>query len=246
MRLQGRKALITGAGSGIGAATTQLFTEHGAEVFAVDIPDGRLAECHGDNPAVHCLGLDLTDEGAAETIIDAVMGTMGGLDIVMNNAGLGAFAMIEDTTDALWDKIMDVNLNVPFKICRLATPHLKQSGHGRIINVASVMAKKADTGLTAYGASKAGITGMTRNLALELGRHAITVNNILPGAIVTGMTAQSFENDNVAEIWAHKSPLRRLGQPLDIAHGALFLASDESSFVTGHDFHIDGGMLLKQ
>jgi NAD(P)-dependent dehydrogenase (short-subunit alcohol dehydrogenase family) len=87
---------------------------------------------------------------------------------------------------------------------------------------------------------------MTRNLALELGRYGITVNNILPGAIVTGMTSESFQQENIADIWARKSPLKRLGQPIDIANGALFLASDESSFVTGHDFHIDGGMLLKQ
>jgi 3-oxoacyl-[acyl-carrier protein] reductase len=246
MRLAGKKALITGAGSGIGAASARLFAAEGAQVYAVDITDGRLAACHGEAEAISCFESDITEAGAPEAIVSGAVTAMGGLDIVMNNAGLGHFALIEDTSDEIWQKVMDVNLNAPFKICQAATPHLKQSEAGRIINVASVMAKKADMGLTAYGASKAGITGMTRNLALELGRYGITVNNILPGAIVTGMTSESFQQENIADIWARKSPLKRLGQPIDIANGALFLASDESSFVTGHDFHIDGGMLLKQ
>ena len=107
------------------------------------------------------------------------------------------------------------------------------------------MSKMADTGLTAYGASKAGIAGMTRTLALELGKHNITANNILPGAIVTGMTP-GLKQQDIADIWARKSPLNRLGQPMEVAHVALFLASEDSSFVTGHDMHVDGGMLLKQ
>lgn len=245
MRLQGKKALITGAGSGIGAATASLFAEHGASVFAVDIADGRLAKCHADNPAISCLEIDITTEGAAETIIEQAVTALGGLDIVMNNAGIGYFAKVEDTTDKIWQRTMDINLNVPFKICQLAVPHLKQCGHGRIINVASVMSKMADTGLTAYAASKAGIAGMTRNLALELGKYGITVNNILPGAIVTGMTP-ALQQENIADIWARKSPLNRLGQPIDVAQVALFLASQDSGFVTGHDMHVDGGMLLRQ
>ena len=116
---------------------------------------------------------------------------------------------------------------------------------GRIINVASVMAQHTDYGLTAYCASKAGVTGYTRTLALELGKYGITANCILPDAINTGMTAASFAHDEIADAWAKKSPLRRLGQPIDIARGALFLASDDSGTVTGHDLNVDGGMLLR-
>ena len=107
------------------------------------------------------------------------------------------------------------------------------------------MAQHTDYGLTAYCASKAGVTGYTRTLALELGKFGITANCILPGAIHTGMTAASFAHDEIADTWAKKSPLRRLGQPIDIARGALFLASEESGFVTGHDLNVDGGMLLR-
>lgn len=245
MRLAGKKALITGAGSGIGAATAQLFAEHGAQVLAVDIADGRLAKCHHANPAITCLETDITTPGAPEAIVQKAIEVMGGLDIVMNNAGIGYYAKVEDTTEKIWQKTMDINLNMPFQICQLSVPYLKQSEAGRIINVASVMSKMADTGLTAYGASKAGIAGMTRTLALELGKHNITANNILPGAIVTGMTP-GLKQQDIADIWARKSPLNRLGQPMEVAHVALFLASEDSSFVTGHDMHVDGGMLLKQ
>ena len=136
MRLAGKKALITGAGSGIGAASARLFAAEGAQVYAVDIPDGRLAACHGEAEAISCFESDITEAGAPEAIVSGAVTAMGGLDIVMNNAGLGHFALIEDTSDEIWQKVMDVNLNAPFKICQAATPHLKQSEAGRIINVA--------------------------------------------------------------------------------------------------------------
>ena len=245
MRLDGRIAIITGAASGIGRATAHLFAEEGARVLAVDLPDVGLATAHTDKDAIAVLEQDVADANAADTIIDMAVSTFGGVDIVMNNAGFGSNARVEEMTDEGWARTMDINLNAPFAICRAALPHLKQSGHGRIINVASVMAKHTDYGLVAYCASKSGITGMTRNLALELGKYGITANCILPGAIHTGMTAASFANEDIADIWARKSPLRRLGQPIDIARGALFLASDDGGFVTGHDLNVDGGMLLR-
>jgi len=145
-----------------------------------------------------------------------------------------------------WDRVLAVNLTAPFLICQAAIPHLKQSRAGRIINVASVMAEGTDLGLAAYCASKAGVAGLTRTLALELGKFGITANYLLPGAIRTGMTLPLWDaRPDVAEIWAKKSPLRRLGEPLDLARGALFLASDDGAFVTGHGLNVDGGMLLR-
>jgi 3-oxoacyl-[acyl-carrier protein] reductase len=145
-----------------------------------------------------------------------------------------------------WDRILEVNLRSVFRLCQRAIPHLKKSGAGRIINVASVMAEGTDLGLSAYCASKAGVAGLTRTLALELGKFGITANYLLPGAIYTGMTRPLWDQrPDIAEIWAKKSPLRRLGQPIDLARGALFLASDDGGFVTGHGLNVDGGLMLR-
>ena len=155
MRLDGRIAIITGAASGIGRATAHLFAEEGARVLAVDLPDVGLATAHTDKDAIAVLEQDVADANAADTIIDMAVSTFGGVDIVMNNAGFGSNARVEEMTDEGWARTMDINLNAPFAICRAALPHLKQSGHGRIINVASVMAKHTDYGLVAYCASPA-------------------------------------------------------------------------------------------
>jgi 3-oxoacyl-[acyl-carrier protein] reductase len=164
----------------------------------------------------------------------------------MNNAGTGANQLAEATTRDAWDRVLAVNLTAPFFICQAAIPHLKNSKAGRIINVASVMAEGTDYGLSSYCASKAGVAGFTRTLALELGKFAITANYLLPGAIRTGMTSPLWDaRPEVAEIWAKKSALRRLGQPEDLAKAALFLASDDGAFVTGHGLTVDGGLMLR-
>ena len=245
MRLENKVAIVTGAASGIGAATAQLFAAEGARVLAVDLQEAGLHDNHGATPRVDCLAMDITHAQAPDTIIGEAINRFGQLDILMNNAGIGSNAQGEDMELEVWQKTLDVNLTASFCLCQAAIPHLKNAPAGRIINVASVMAQHTDYGLSAYSASKAGVTGYTRTLALELGKFGITANCILPGAIHTGMTAAGFANNEIANIWAKKSPLRRLGQPIDIARGALFLASDDSGFVTGHDLNVDGGMLLR-
>ena len=245
MRLENKVAIVTGAASGIGAATAQLFVAEGARVLAVDSQETGLHDNHGATPHVDCLAIDITHAQAPDTIIGEAINRFGQLDILMNNAGIASNAPGEDMALEAWQKTLDVNLTASFCLCQAAIPHLKNAPAGRIINVASVMAQHTDYGLSAYSASKAGVTGYTRTLALELGKFGITANCILPGAIHTGMTAAGFANEEIANIWAKKSPLRRLGQPLDIARGALFLASDDGGFVTGHDLNVDGGMLLR-
>ena len=245
MRLENKVAIVTGAASGIGAATAQLFAAEGARVLAVDLQETGLHDNHGATPHIDCLAMDITHAQAPETIISETINRFGQLDILMNNAGIGSNAPGEDMALEVWQKTLDVNLTASFRLCQAAIPHLKNAPAGRIINVASVMAQHTDYGLSAYSASKAGVTGYTRTLALELGKFGITANCILPGAIHTGMTAAGFANNEIADIWAKKSPLRRLGQPIDIARGALFLASDDGGFVTGHDLNVDGGMLLR-
>ena len=138
-----------------------------------------------------------------------------------------------------------MNLRAVFRLSRQAIPHIIKSPAGRIISTASVMANGTDYGLSAYCASKAGVVGLMRTLALELGKFGVTANAVLPGAIATGMTAASFANQDIAAIWARKSVLRRLGQPIDVARVALFLASDDAAFVTVQAIAADGGLTLR-
>jgi NAD(P)-dependent dehydrogenase (short-subunit alcohol dehydrogenase family) len=248
-RLKGKIAIVTGAASGIGAASAQLFAEEGARVVAVDRPDSAINTVHAGQGAIMPLAQDITEPDAPATIIGAAVRSFGGLDILFNNAGVGTNALAEVMTDAQWARTLDVNVTAVFRLCRQAIPVLReraaQVGRARIINTASVMAFDTDYGLAAYCASKAGVAGLTHTLALELGKFNITANYICPGAIQTGMTAKSFANPEIAGIWAKKAALRRLGKPIDIARGALLLASDEADFITGHGLVVDGGLTLR-
>jgi 3-oxoacyl-[acyl-carrier protein] reductase len=246
MRLKDKAAIVTGAASGIGRATAQLFANEGARVLAVDLSGKGLAEAHSAIDAIATLELDITADGAPKQIVDTAASRFGRLDIVMNNAGIASNALAEEMKREAWDRALAVNLTAPFLICQQAIPHLRNSGAGRIVNVASVMAEGTDYGLSAYCASKAGVAGFTRTLALELGKFRITANYLLPGAIRTGMTSPLWDaRPDVAEIWAKKSALRRLGAPEDLAKAALFLASDDGAFVTGHGLTVDGGLMLR-
>jgi NAD(P)-dependent dehydrogenase (short-subunit alcohol dehydrogenase family) len=246
MRLKGKAAIVTGAASGIGCASAQLFASEGARVLAVDLPGKELGDVQRMFDAIAILEIDVAGEGAPKRIVDEAVARFGRLDIVMNNAGVASNALAENFTREAWDRTLAVNLTAPFLICQQAIPHLRASGAGRIINVASVMAEGTDYGLSAYCASKAGVAGFTRTLALELGKFAITANYLLPGAIRTGMTRPLWDaRPDIADIWAKKSALRRLGEPEDLARAALFLASDDGGFVTGHGLRVDGGLMLR-
>jgi 3-oxoacyl-[acyl-carrier protein] reductase len=245
MRLEGKIAIVTGAASGIGAATARLFADEGANVIAVDLPGTQLADVHMGVGRIECCEISVADDGAAETIVSKALSSFGRLDILMNNAGVGFNALAEVLPVEEWDRVFSVNLRGMFLLCQRAIPELRSQSRGRIINVASVMAERTDYGLSAYTAAKHGVAGLTKTLALELGKFGITANYILPGAIYTGMTRQNFEQEHIRQVWEKKAALRRLGQPIDIARGALFLASDEADFVTGHGLVIDGGLTLR-
>jgi 3-oxoacyl-[acyl-carrier protein] reductase len=245
MRLDGRATIITGAASGIGKASAQLFASEGANVLAVDRPGTPLAEVHAEHSRIFVLEQDVTDDDAPGNIVDTVIERYGRLDILFNNAGISRRAIVGEQTEEDWNLTLSVNLTAQFRLATEAVPHLKESPAGRIVNTASVMARMTDYGLAAYSASKAGVAGMTRALALDLGKFGITANYIEPGAIQTGMTQAAFQDDDIAAVWAKKAALRRLGEPIDIARAALFLASDDAGFVSGHGLTVDGGLTLR-
>jgi 3-oxoacyl-[acyl-carrier protein] reductase len=245
MRLDGRTTIITGAASGIGKASAQLFASEGANVLAVDRPGTPLAEIHAEHSGISVLEQDVTDDDAPGNIVDTAIERYGRLDILFNNAGISRRAIVGEQTEEDWNLTLSVNLTAQFRLVTEAVPHLKESPAGRIVNTASVMARMTDYGLAAYSASKAGVAGMTRALALDLGKFGITANYIEPGAIQTGMTQAAFQDDDIAAVWAKKAALRRLGEPIDIARAALFLASDDAGFVSGHGLTVDGGLTLR-
>ncbi|MFZ5781555.1 MAG: SDR family NAD(P)-dependent oxidoreductase [Pseudomonadota bacterium] len=248
-RLKDKVAIVTGAASGIGEASAKLFAEEGAQVLAVDRPESALDQAHAGNDAITNFACDLTTKEAPGRIVAAALETFGAVDILFNNAGVSGRAFVEEMTDEQWDRVNEVNVRAVFRLCREAIPALKararDRGRARIINTASVMAFDTDYGLAAYCASKAGVGGLTRTLALELGKFNITANYICPGAIYTGMTRTNFDNPEIRAVWEKKAALRRLGQPIDIARGALLLASDEADFITGHELVVDGGLTLR-
>jgi 3-oxoacyl-[acyl-carrier protein] reductase len=234
-RLEGRSALVTGAGSGIGAATARRLAADGARVYTVDLKG--TVDRHAD----------VTAPGINAELVREVVGRHGGLDILVPCAGISAFHPLENHDDAYFDGVMAVNVTAVFRLIRDAVPALKQSGHGRIVTIGSTMARFGDAGLVAYGTSKHAVLGMTRSAACELGPFGITVNCLQPGAIETPMTEPAFSAmPEFKTYFENKAALGRLGQPDDIADVIAFLASDDARFMTGQGFFVDGGAMTRQ
>ncbi len=230
--LSGLTALVTGASSGIGLATVQRLAAAGATVF------GAAREGRAD------LIIDVAAPGASETIVAAALDRLGGIDIVVPNAGISGFVPLDGHPDALWDAMIGINLSAVFRLCRAALPALKASRQGRIVTIGSVMSDHGDAGMAAYAASKHGVLGLTRSLASELGPFGITVNCVQPGAILTGITAPTFAAmPEFESLWRDKAALKRIGTPQDIANVIAFLASADAGFVSGHGIVVDGGAM---
>jgi 3-oxoacyl-[acyl-carrier protein] reductase len=248
-RLAGKVAIVTGAGSGIGRATALLFAAEGAKIVHCDLSaeacaeTGRLLQAERAEGAA--LAADVSREDTASRLVELALARFGKLTTVVNNAGTGTNALTAELPLAEWDRVHGVNLRAQFLLIRRALPELIEAGGGTIVNIASVMAEVTDYGLAAYCSSKAGVAGLTRTVALEYGKYGIRANYIMPGAILTGMTRANFERAEIRRVWEKKAALRRLGQPEDMARVALFLASDDSAFVTGAGIRADGGLMLR-
>ena len=244
---------MTGAASGMGRATVQLFADEGARVAVVDQHAAAVDEVVAEINAAHgpgvAIGLvaDVGDVGALASVIDAVVGQLGGIDILVNNAGISVATSAfqdDDEFSTNWDRTVAVNLTAQANLIKLAVPFLLDAGGGRIVNIASTEAIVTTAGLAAYAASKAGVVGLTKSFAVELGRHGVTVNCVCPGPIDTGMTAAIPAADK--ETYARRRvPLRRYGDAEEVAHMTLSLCLPASSFVNGAIIPVDGGMSIR-
>jgi len=240
---------ITGAASGMGRATAHLFADEGARVVATDLTlEGaeqvakEIREAGGDARAY---ALDVGDPDAIERVVEEAAAEMGGIDILVNNAGIAVGALIDaENYEEIWQKALDVMLTAHARLVRRALPCLKQSGEGRIINIASTEALGATLGTGPYTVAKHGVVGLTRALAMELAKHGITVNCVCPGPILTGMTSAIPEP--AREKFARRRlPMRRYAAPEEVAHMTLNLALPASSFVTGATIPVDGGLTIQ-
>lgn len=244
-KLGGKVAVITGAASGIGLATAELFLAEGAEVLAVDLPGQDLAEKFDSGDKARTLEKDITEENAPATIISGAIQAFGGLDILVNNAGICLPGSVEDVTDDIWSRTMAVNVTAMFRLSREAIPEMKKRPRGRIINVGSIMSDMAGPGLCAYGTSKHAVAGLTRAMAVDLGQYQITANYLQPGAIITALSEPFMDDPDFRAYWEEKAPIGRLGDAEEVARAALFLASDDAQFVSGVGLNVDGGAIVK-
>ena len=250
--LEGKVALITGAGAGIGAGIAERFSKAGAAVVIFDINGESAGEMsrkldqirQGRSLAVQG---DVSNEGDVKAAVEKAAAKFGMVDILINNAGIDVSGLVPDMSSTEWDRVLNVNLKGAFLFSKYAIPHMRGRG-GAIVNISSVHALVSNEGYAAYDASKAGMLAMTRTLALDHGRDGIRVNAICPGYINTPMTEEWFKEQPDPEATLKQvlsfHPLGRIGTTQDVAEAALFLASDAASFVSGTYLVVDGAMTI--
>jgi NAD(P)-dependent dehydrogenase (short-subunit alcohol dehydrogenase family) len=248
MKLKDKVAIVTGAGSGIGRATALLFAQEGADVLVNDINLSSAKETSetirkmGGNTIAN--GADIADEKAVKEMVETCINDLGGIHILVNNAGISHTEPILESTTDIWDRVMAVDLRGPYLCSREAGRWMTRHHTGKIVNISSIAAFRAQTNMTAYASAKTGLIAFTRTLAQEWAKYAINVNCIVPGGIDTPMSREHvgvIPEEKIKQL----IPLGRIGQPEDIAKAALFLASEDSSFITGEYLLVDGGEMTR-
>lgn len=246
MRLDGKTALITGGARGIGRITSILFASHGANVAVCDLSEEegeetvrKIEEQGGDASFFEA---DVRDREQVRNVVEEIKKRWGSIDVLINNAGITKDSKLLEMEEKEWDQVIDINLKGVFNCTQVVAPSMVERGSGAIVNAGSVVALYGNYGQTNYVASKAGVIGMTKVWARELGPKGIRVNALAPGFISTGMT--EGVPDKVIDRITDKTPLGRLGEPSEVAKAYLFLASEEASFVNGSVLTVDGGLVV--
>lgn len=253
MRLENKVVIITGAGSGIGRETAKLFAKEGAKVVVTDVDEVAGNETVEDiikileeNP--DCTGdaffikLDISNREQTRQVVQEVINRYGEVDVLINNAGVIQDDLITKMTEEEWDRVIDIDLKGPFNCSQAVADDMIKRGNGEIINVSSIVGIYGNIGQVNYASAKAGLIGMTKTLAKELGKKGVRVNAVAPGFIYTPMTAKVPEK--ILGMMKEKTPLKRLGQPSDVAYTLLFLASNDANFINGAVIPVDGGLLI--
>ena len=248
-RLEGKSCLISGGSKGLGAAQARLFAREGARVAVGDILEsdgGRLVEeLRASGAASVFLRLDVTSEADWEGAVGAVMCELGTLDVLVNNAGIYNRALVEDTTLEEWERVMSVNSTGVFLGTKHAIPAMRRSGGGSIVNMSSVAGLVGSRTQTVYNASKGAVRLLTKSTAVQYAADGIRANSVHPGVIETDMMKEVVRNEDERATRVSLTPIGRFGTAEDVAHGVLFLASDEASYVTGAELVIDGGLTVQ-
>jgi NAD(P)-dependent dehydrogenase (short-subunit alcohol dehydrogenase family) len=243
MRLENKVAIVTGAGQGIGRAILERFVGEGARVVAIELSDASAGRAIAGLPLerIEMLCLDTHQQSTVDEAIRVAKARFGGLDVLVNNAVQYTAASLTNETDEGWARTIDSALGATFRFCRAAMPEMIARGGGSIVNLASINQIVANPGLAAYTAAKGGVRALTKQIAVEFGVQCVRCNSISPAFIATERTVQGLTPADLAAV-AQSYPLGRIGEPSDVANAALFLASDESSFITGVDLPLDGGL----
>jgi meso-butanediol dehydrogenase/(S,S)-butanediol dehydrogenase/diacetyl reductase len=245
-RFEAKVVLVTGAASGIGAATARRFAEEGACLMlgGIDQEGGAslVEEIRGGDGQAAFLTTDVRELAQVEALTRAAVDRFGRLDVVFNNAGIGAYGQAPDLDPETWHNVIAVDLHAIFYGCRAAIPHLRASGGGTIVNTASISGIAGDYGLSAYNAAKGAVVNLTRTLAIDHASENIRVNAICPGPIETPLAAPILQNETIVEEYAKLIPMGRVGKPEEVAGVVAFLASDDASYLTGAAIVVDGGI----
>jgi NAD(P)-dependent dehydrogenase (short-subunit alcohol dehydrogenase family) len=254
MRLSGKTAMITGAGSGIGRATALLFAREGANVVAVTLEASDLdplrRDAHPLPGSLLPVQADITREQDVRRSVAEALSRFGGVDILVNNAAIVIHGDVTETSDEQWNSLLDVNLKGAFLCCRHAIPHMRRRGGGAIVNVSSINGIRGNNRLVAYSASKGGLVALTMALAIDHASEGIRVNCVCPATIAPtrmhdASLSQAADPDALARALLAKHPMGRYGRPEEVAAAILFLASDEASFITGVTLPVDGGRSIR-